>query len=394
MKICHITTYWPTSNFGHTHYTENLISGMQLHRPEKHYVLAARPAAAVDTDAYQCVPCFDVGGNYVDGITTAAKAIGPDIAIVQYSPDLFGQDNRLPQLIANLADLGIHAVVNCHSVYGAKDRCGYKPGGTFGDFDRALAKAASLLSVHSQRMKEELVARGIEPSRVVVLPHGSKAMAERDVADSRRRLEIPADARVVLFFGFIWLGKGIDFLLSVFARVARRLPDAFLLIGGHTRSKRYSAYVSYLKARAWLLGFHRRARFWGGFVPEDMVPVIYSAADVVAMPYRQDYSSVSGVVHQTSGVGKLMVCSRISKFDEVTASIDPALTLPPHDVDAWAETIVRLLSDKSFADSMRDKIRTFAAETSWPNVGRMHLETYGKLLGARSSSSDRQDGGR
>jgi len=380
MKICHITTYWPTSNFGHTHYTENLIRGMRMHQPEKHYILAAQPAHALDTDAYQCIPCFRAGRDYVDGIAAAAKKVQPDVAIIQHSPDLFGDDNRLSRLAAKLKDMGIHPVVNSHSIYPEGQRSGYEPGGTAADFDRALATHVSLMSVHSLRMKADLLERGIPAEKIVVLPHGSKPMEECDAAESRRKLHMPADAKVVLFFGYIWLGKGIDFLLSVFAQVARRMPEAFLIIGGHTRSKKYSAYVSYLKARTWMLGFGRRARFWGDFVPEDMVPVIYSASDVVAMPYRQDYSSVSGVVHQTSGMGKLLLCSRISKFDEVTASIDPALTLPPDDRDAWVETLIRLLTDDIWAGEMRQKIRRFSEQTSWTNVGKMHLDAYANLL--------------
>ena len=380
MKICHITTYWPTTDFGHSHYTENLMRGMQSHQQEKHYILAAQPAAAADTDEYQCIPCYQVGQDYVDGIATAAKVVQPDVAIIQHSPDLFGDDNRLPRLAAKLKALGIHPVVNSHSIYPATQRSGYRPGGTAADFDRALSQHVSLLSVHGQRMKDDLLARGIPAEKIVVLPHGSKSMAECDIAESRRSLGIPTDAKVVLFFGFIWLGKGIDFLLSVFAQVARRMPEAFLYVGGHTRSRKYSAYVSYLKTRAWLLGYGNRARFWGGFVPEDKVPVIYSASDVVAMPYRQDYSSVSGVVHQTSGIGKLLLCSRISKFDEVTTSIDPALTVPPDDKDAWVETLVRLLTDQVFAAEMKQKIKKFAEQTSWTNVGKMHLDAYAKLL--------------
>jgi glycosyltransferase involved in cell wall biosynthesis len=380
MKICHITTYWPTCNYGHTHYTENLMRGMRLHQPEKHYILAAEPAAAVDTDEYQCIPCWRTGGDYVDGIAAAAQRVKPDIAIVQNSPDLFGFDARLPALAARLSAMGIKPVINSHSIFVAGSRSGIRPGGTAADFDRALVEHAALLSVHSERMRSDLLARGIPAEKIAILPHGSKPMAEVDKVASRRKLGIPTEAKVVLFFGYIWLGKGIDFLLSVFARVARRLPEAFLYIGGHTRSRKYSAYVSYLKARSHLLGFGRRARFWGGFVPEDMVPVIYSAADVVAMPYRQDYSSVSGVVHQTSGIGKLLLCSRIAKFDEVGASIDPALTLPENDRDAWADMLVRLLTDATFAAEMRRKIRRFAEATSWANVGKMHLDTYAKLL--------------
>lgn len=379
MKICHLTTYWPTSHFGHTHYTENLVRGMRLHQPEKHIVLAAHPAAALDNDEVQCIPAFHLGSDYVDDLAQAASRVKPDVAIIQHSPDLFGDDNRLPRLVLKLRELGIHPVVNMHSIYDAKQRSGYVPGNTASDFDRAIAQNASLISVHSRRMRSDLLARGIPAEKVVVLPHGTKLMDERDIGESRDKIGIPRDAKVVLFFGFIWLGKGIDFLLSVFARVAKRVPGAFLYVGGHTRSRKHSAYVSYLKARSYLLGFGRRARFWGGFVPEDMVPVIYSAADVVAMPYRQDYSSVSGVVHQTAGIGKLMLCSRISKFDEITDT-DPALTVAEKDMEAWVETLVRMLTDEAWASEMKTKIKAFAQATSWANVGRMHLETYAKLL--------------
>src|SRR5512138_2864366 len=140
MKICHITTYWPTCNYGHTHYTENLMRGMRLHRPEKHYVLGAYPAAAVDNDEYQCIPCFRVGRDYVDDIAAAAQQVRPDVAIIQHSPDLFGHDNRLPRLVAKLKAMGIAPVVNSHSIYAASSRSAYQPGGTAADFDRALAE--------------------------------------------------------------------------------------------------------------------------------------------------------------------------------------------------------------------------------------------------------------
>jgi glycosyltransferase involved in cell wall biosynthesis len=204
------------------------------------------------------------------------------------------------------------------------------------------------------------------------------------VAASRARLQIPQGAKVILFFGFLWLGKGIEFLLDVFRGVLRQVPEAFLLIGGHTRHRRWSFYVSALRARGALLGVSRRCRFWGGFIPQDLVSTVYATADVVAMPYRQDYSSVSGVMHETAGMGKLMLCSRIAKFDEVELSIDRALTADPNDREAWTETMVRLLCDEEWARQMKEKIRRFAELTSWENVGKLHGDLYQRLIEGRS----------
>jgi len=107
---------------------------------------------------------------------------------------------------------------------------------------------------------------------------------------------------------------------------------------------------------------------------------VYGAADVVAMPYLQDYSSVSGVMHETAGMGKLMLCSRIAKFDEVETCIDRDLTVPPRDRQAWAKTLVRLLRDEAWVGRLRQKIWCFAENTSWENVGRMHEDLYQGLM--------------
>jgi glycosyltransferase involved in cell wall biosynthesis len=378
MKIAHLSTFWPIG-YGLSLYTDLLIAGMRAHRPERHTILAEIGSAPAQTEAYECIPCYRRDEDYVESVAAAAQAAQPDVLIVQYAKDLFGHDNRLPRLVARLRELGVRPVVNAHSVYPENWRSGYRPGRSAAAFDRAVAQNAALITVHSPRMKHDLITRGVAPDLIAVVPHGSRILPEGDVAQSRAQLQIPLDAKVVLFFGFIWLGKGIDFLLEVFRGVQRQIPNAFLLVGGHTRHPRWSIYVSYLRARAALLGISARCRFWGGFIPQDLVPAVYATADVVAMPYRQDYSSVSGVMHETAGMGKLMICSRIAKFDEVELNIDRALTAAPNDREAWIETTVRLLRDEEWARQMKEKIRRFAEQTSWDNVGKMHVDLYQRL---------------
>jgi glycosyltransferase involved in cell wall biosynthesis len=378
MKIAHLSTFWPIG-YGLSLYTDLLIAGMRANRPERHTILAEIGSAAAQTEAYECIPCYRRDEDYVEPIAAAAQTARPDVLIIQYANDLFGDDNRLPRLLARLRELGIKSVVNTHSVYRENRRTGYRPGRSAAAFDRAMAEHAALITVHSPRMKHDLIARGVAPDHIAVVPHGSRILPEVDGTAIRAQLQIPQDAKVVLFFGFIWLGKGIDFLLDVFRGVQRQVPEAFLLVGGHTRHPRWSIYVRYLRARAVLLGISRRCRFWGGFIPQDLVASVYACADVVAMPYRQDYSSVSGVMHETAGMGKLMVCSRIAKFDEVELNIDRALTAEPNDRKAWIETTVRLLRDEEWARQMKQKIRHFAEQTSWETVGKLHIDLYQRL---------------
>ncbi len=379
MRIAHLCTFWPLTT-GLSHYADALIGGMRASRPGRHIVLAEVGSLATETDAYECVPCYKRDDDYVDGIVEAARRKQVELLVIQYANDLFGDDNRLPRLLAALRPLGIKTVVNVHSVYPATWRTGYRPGRTSADFDRAVGDHASLVTVHTQRMKSDLVSRGLSPEKIAVIPHGTPTMPVLDRAECRSKLGLPANAKLVLFFGFIWPGKGLDFLLKVFRDVQRQVPEAFLLVGGHTRSRLWGSYVDYLKLRARLMGLASHSRFWGGYVAEEKVAELYSAADLVAMPYQQEYSSASGVVHQTAAMGKLMLCSRIAKFDEVETAIDPDLTVAPDDRAGWTRAMVRLLCDEAWGKRLTAKIRDFAQATSWANVGRMHWAHYTRLM--------------
>src|SRR5581483_9368024 len=181
--------------------------GMRTHEPERHFVLAERGATPAETEAYACIPCFHRSQDYVAGIVAEARRIQPDVMVIQYSNDLFGDDTRFPRLLRELRQAGIRTVVNTHSVYPERQIVGFRPGRTAADFDRAMGAEARRIQVHTSRMREDLIARRVPAERIVVIPHGSKAMEQRDPAESRAALRLPADGKIVVFFGFIWLGK-------------------------------------------------------------------------------------------------------------------------------------------------------------------------------------------
>jgi len=272
---------------------------MREHQPEQHLLAAEHGSDPLDTPAIRCVPCFSRAEDYVEPLCSTIRSMAADVVILQYTDDLWGHDNRIVELLRRLRELGVATVVNTHSVYGQTYRRGYRPGRNAAALDRALAREASAMMVHSDCMRQDLLERGVAPEKIAVIPHGSRSMEQRDPQQSRRELGLDPLGRVVLFFGFIWLGKGLEFLFKVFSRVLQRVPDAQLYIGGYTSQKVFYAriYMEYLRARQHWLGIARRTRQWGDYVPDEMVPTIYAAADVVAMSYRQSYSSVSGVVH-------------------------------------------------------------------------------------------------
>ena len=380
MRIGHLSTFFPT-HCAFPYYTLGLAQGMLAGRRDEHVVLTEAHCPATPRGGLAVAPCWRRDEDYVPAIVAAARRQRLEVLLIQYANDIFGDDSRMPRLLAELRGAGMATVINLHSVYPPGARTRYVPGRDARSFDRAVAAAAGAVLVHTPRMRQDLEDRGIAAERIAVIPHGTLLRPRPDRSEARRRFGIPERAKLVLFFGFIWPGKGIDFLLDVFARVARRVPDAFLYVGGYTRKKVFytRAYMAYLRARLRWLGIADRCQLYGDYVADDDVPSLYAAADVVAMSYRQGYSSSSGVVHQAAGLDTLMMCSRIAKFDEVGERISPALLADYGDRRAWVDGLAKLLGDERLAEDLRVRLRRFAEETSWERVGTQHLDLFDRL---------------
>jgi glycosyltransferase involved in cell wall biosynthesis len=384
MRIGHLSTFFPT-HCAFPYYTLALARGMLASRADEHVVITEAHCPAEPRGGLTVAPTWRRGEDYVPAIVGEARRQRLDVLLVQYANDIFGDDHRMPRLLAELRAAGVTTVVNLHSVYPARARTRYVPGRDSQSFDRAVAAAAGSILVHTPRMRQDLQSHGIGAERVAVIPHGTLLQTPPDRSEARRSFGIPAGAKLVLFFGFIWPGKGIDFLLEVFAGVARRIPDAYLYVGGHTRKQVFytRAYMAYLRARLRWLGIAGRSWLHGDYVADEDVPRLYAAADVVAMPYRQGYSSSSGVVHQAAGLDTLMMCSRILKFEEVGEAISPALLADYGDRKAWVDGLAKLLGDERLAEELRARVRRFAEETSWERVGAQHLALFDRLVEAK-----------
>ncbi|MCS6966579.1 MAG: glycosyltransferase [Candidatus Kapabacteria bacterium] len=103
--------------------------------------------------------------------------------------------------------------------------------------------------------------------------------------EARRRLGLPAEAPIVLFFGLVRPYKGVDLLLEALPRVPVPL---FTVIAGEW----YIDPSPFLQ-RARELGIAERLRVDNRFILRNEAPLYFCAADVVVQPYRS--ATQSGV---------------------------------------------------------------------------------------------------
>jgi beta-1,4-mannosyltransferase len=167
-------------------------------------------------------------------------------------------------------------------------------------FMRDLFGICDAVIVHCAAAGDALVeALGLPASasdRVRVIPHGHYAGAYPDTVgrlEARARLGIDAEAPLVAFVGWVRPYKGVLELVDAFAGVD--VPQARLVIAGRALDEGYAARLG---ARA---AADPRVSLRLGFVPDEELQVYLRAADVVATPFLEIFTSGSVLLAMSFG---------------------------------------------------------------------------------------------
>lgn len=128
--------------------------------------------------------------------------------------------------------------------------------------------------------------------------------------DARQLLGLNPDDNYVLFFGFIRAYKGLDLLLEAFADERLRQEKVKLLVAGEF----YGDPKPYLDQIA-KLGIQDRVVLCNDFIPDNEVNRYFSAADLIAQPYKT--ATQSGVTQIGFHFEKPMLVTNVGGLPEI-----------------------------------------------------------------------------
>jgi glycosyltransferase involved in cell wall biosynthesis len=216
---------------------------------------------------------------------------------------------------------------------------------------RLLRRRAGLVFVHSEELREELLATGDTKAPIEVVPHGVSAP---DPAPLPQR---PA----LLFFGRISHYKGLDVLLDAMPALWERDPELRLTVAGHGEMPDHP-----------LLADPRiEVRF--EHVPEEALPGLFAAATCLVLPYRQ--ASQSGVGSLAREHGRPVVATRVGGLPELITP-EWGRLVAPEDPAALAAAIAEVVWTPGLADSMGRAAAESVGESDWGGVAAKTLAAY------------------
>lgn len=180
------------------------------------------------------------------------------------------------------------------------------------------------------------------PIRRIHLPvfdHFGEAI---DRTEARRRLGLDPDRPMILFFGYVRAYKGLDILLDALARVHGDLPSLQLIVAGEFYEDEEATREQIRR-----LDLSSRVQLRAGYVPDEDVPLLFSACDAVVQPYRS--ATQSGVAQIAYHFGRTMVLSDVGGLSEIVPHDEAGLVVPPADPDALADALRALYAPGTIA---------------------------------------------
>jgi len=196
-------------------------------------------------------------------------------------------------------------------------------------------RRANELIVHAGSLKQVIVDEcRIARERLHVVPHVSLTEASGPVSSND-------DSPTVLFFGRIWEYKGLEYLIRAEPVITARVPGATIVIAGEGED-----FGRYRR----LMVHPDRFVVHNEYVVDEHRTELFRRASVVVLPYIE--ASQSGVIPIAYSLMKPVVATTVGGLPDMVEDGRTGYLVPPRDVEALADAIVRLLRDPALRAQM------------------------------------------
>ncbi len=233
----------------------------------------------------------------------------------------------------------------------------------------------------SHSVREKAIASGlVDRDRAVIFGAGSCNGVDvsrfaptpariRRAVELRRQFGIPADAPVAMFVGRLTCDKGIAELMEAFLQLENRFPELRLLLVGNFEDG--DPLPADIRKR---LESHQRVILAG---PVNDTAPYYAIADVLVLPSHRE--GLPTVVLEGHAAGKPVIGAAATGIVDLLVDGETGLLFSVGDASALAETIGRLIDDKTLARKLADAgqeqvKRKFRQELIWAALRREYLK--------------------
>jgi glycosyltransferase involved in cell wall biosynthesis len=313
-------------------------------------------------------------------------ASGADMVWIQHEFGIFG--GAAGDHILTLIDrMTVPVAVAMHTVLAKPDRDQRR-------VTLALVERCETIIVMADEARRILLQTyHADPEQVLVIPHGipDRPFSTTDAMKAQLGFE---GREVILTFGLLSPGKGIETMIAAMPAIVARHPQALYLVLGATHPHYVDAngenYRDALVRQADELGVSDNVQFINRFAETDELLDFLTAADIYVTPYLNPAQVTSGTLSYAVGLGKPVVSTPYIHARELLDSGHGRL-VGFGDSAGFATTIDALLSDPVSRLALGRRAYARARTMIWPRLAERSLARFEAVaLRARKAQPLRQ----
>jgi 1,2-diacylglycerol 3-alpha-glucosyltransferase len=235
-------------------------------------------------------------------------------------------------------------------------------------FARSQCRDVAALVAPSEPMRDALVAYGVTtPIHIIPTGLAPDRFKPGDAARFRAAQQLPEKRPLVLYIGRVAHEKNIHFLVRVFAKLRRSVPDALFVIAGEGPAR------GSLRALVAELHLTEDVRFVGYLERDTELLDCYAAADVFVFASRTETQGL--VLLEAMAQGAPVVSTAKLGTRSILKDGCGALIVA-EELDEFAAATVRVLQDRQLRRTLADEGRIYARGWSSLSMARRLAELY------------------
>lgn len=280
-----------------------------------------------------------------------------DVVIVQHEYGIYGGEDG-DEILEVLGLLRAPTVVVLHTVLAT-------PTPHQRELTTAIAeRAGAVVAMTAAAVRLLIDVYDVDAARIRLIPHGVDPWVDAPAGSPHTR-------PVILTWGLIGPGKGIEWGLEAMASLADLTPAPRYRVLGQTHPKvlrdEGETYRRFLRAEVTRLRVGTAVELDGRYRETAELALEVAAADIVLLPYDSREQTTSGVLAEAVAAGKLVIATRFPHAIELLA--DGGGMLVDHErPDQIAAAVRVLLADPDLAAAAVARARETARAHGWDAI--------------------------
>ena len=234
-----------------------------------------------------------------------------------------------------------------------------------------------LILTHNKFSKNEITKIISGSLNIHIIPHGNYLPfinIEKDKSKSKKKLSLPENKRIILFFGLIKEVKGLEILLKSLREVVDKHKDIMLLVAGKTWKNNFSRYQKIIDDEK----LNDYCILHTNFIPHSLVKYYYAASDLVVLPYKRIYQS--GVLMMTLSYNKPVLVSDLPPLTEVINDKVNGYIFKSEDSNNLTLKLNEIFLDsEKLLDISNQGFKEVKEKFDWNSIGYLTDKAYGSI---------------